>query len=48
MTIGAEALSAKAKELELAGKKADTESVKKNHPVLLQMYAEVCESISGI
>ena len=48
MTIGAEALSAKAKELELAGKKADAESVRMNHPVLLQMYAEVCESISGI
>ena len=48
LTIGAEALSAKAKELEMAGKKADEAFVRENHPVLLQMYADVCGSIAGL
>lgn len=48
LTIGAEELSGRAKELELAGKKADEAFIRKNHPVLLQMYAEVCESIAGL
>lgn len=48
LTIGAEQLSGKAKELELAGKKADEEFVRNNHPQLLRMYAEVCESIAGM
>ncbi len=48
MTIGAEALSGKAKELEMAGKKADEAFIRENHPVLLQMYEAVCGSIAGL
>ncbi len=48
LTIGAETLSGKAKELELAGKRADEEFIRENHQVLLQMYAEVCESLAGL
>ena len=48
LTIGAEALSARAKELELAGKSGDEDFIRKNHPALLQMYAEVCDSIAGL
>ena len=48
LTIGAEELSGKAKELELAGKRADETFIRENHPVLMQMYEEVCESIAGL
>ena len=48
LTIGAEALSARAKELEMAGKKADEAFIRENHPALLQMYADVCDSIAGL
>ncbi len=48
LTIGAEALSGKAKELEMAGKKADEAFIRENHPVLLQMYEAVCGSIAGL
>lgn len=47
LTIGAEELSGKAKELELAGKNADVEFIRENHQILLRMYEEVCESIGG-
>lgn len=47
LTIGAEELSGKAKELELAGKNADAEFIRENHQILLRMYEEVCESIGG-
>ena len=48
LTIGAEQLSAHAKELELAGKRGDAEYIQENHPLLLRMYEKVCESIVGI
>ncbi len=48
LTIGAEELSAQAKALEQAGKKGDTEYIRANHPALLQLYEEVCESISKL
>ena len=48
LTIGAEELSGKAKELEMAGKSADEAFIRENHSVLLQMYAEVCDSIAGL
>lgn len=48
LTIGAEELSGKAKELELAGKKADEAFIRENHPALMQMYQEVCDSIIGL
>ena len=48
LTIGAEELSGKAKELEMAGKNADEAFIRENHSVLLQMYAEVCDSIAGL
>ncbi len=46
LTIGAEALSGQAKELELAGKEKKVEFIRKNHPLLLQKYEEICESIA--
>lgn len=48
LTIGAEVLSGKAKELELAGKRADEDFIRENHPVLLQMYEDVCGSIADL
>lgn len=45
LTIGAEELSGRAKELEQAGKAGNEEYIHKNHPLLLQMYEQVCESI---
>ncbi len=47
LTIGAEGLSAYAKTLEQAGKNEDAEYIRENHPVLLDMYDEVCRSIAG-
>ncbi len=48
LTIGAEALSAKAKELEMAGKEGDEAFIRENHSILRQMYEEVCESIANL
>ncbi len=48
LTIGAEALSAQAKELELAGKRGDIDFVKAQHPALLCAYDEICAQISEI
>lgn len=45
LTIGAEELSGRAKELEMAGKEENEEYIHENHPLLLQMYGQVCESI---
>lgn len=45
LTIGAEELSGRAKELEKAGKEGNAEYIHENHPLLLQMYGQVCESI---
>ncbi len=48
LTIGAEELSARAKELEMAGKSEDIEFIRENHPALMLMYEEVCVSIAAL
>ena len=48
LTIGAEELSARAKELEMAGKSEDIEFIRENHPALMMMYEEVCVSIAAL
>lgn len=48
LTIGAEKLSSQAKALEQAGKKKDTAYIKANHPALMHMYGDLCESLSKI
>ncbi len=45
LTIGAEALSAQAKELELAGKRGDVNFIQEHHRALLCAYEELCEQI---
>lgn len=47
LTIGAEALSAQAKELELAGKRGDTGYIREHHAVLMDAYEELCARIAG-
>ena len=48
LTIGAEALSAQAKELELAGKRGDVDFIQAHHAALLQAYDELCARIAEI
>ena len=48
LTIGAENLSAQAKELELAGKRGDADYIRERHPALLGAYEELCGRIAGI
>ena len=48
LTIGAEALSAQAKELELAGKRGDADFIREHHRALLCAQEELCVQISGI
>lgn len=48
LTIGAEALSAQAKELELAGKRGDADYIQEHHDGLLRAYDELCAHISEI
>ena len=48
LTIGAEALSAQAKELELAGKRGDEDFIKSHHAALMQAYGELCARIGEI
>ena len=48
LTIGAEQLSAQAKELELAGKRDDGDFIREHHSALLQAYKELCGQIAGI
>ena len=48
LTIGAEALSAQAKELELAGKRGDVDFIREWHPALLRAHEEFCTRIAGI
>ena len=48
LTIGAEALSAQAKELELAGKRGDADFIQAHHAALLQAYEELCARIAEI
>ena len=47
LTIGAEKLSEQAKALEQAGKNADAEYIRQNHPVLISLYDEVCACIAS-
>ena len=47
LTIGAQALSAQAKELELAGKRGDGDYIREHHPALLRAYDELCARIAG-
>ncbi len=48
LTIGAEALSAQAKELELAGKRGDGDFIHARHAALLEAYAALCAQLAGI
>ena len=48
LTIGAEQLSAQAKELELAGKRGDTDYIRAHHAEVMQAYEELCSYIAGI
>ena len=48
MTIGAEALSAQAKEVELAGKRGDVDFILANHAALMRAYDTICVQITGI
>ena len=48
LTIGAEALSAQAKELELAGKRGDADFIRARHGALLEAHRELCARLAGI
>ena len=48
LTIGAEALSAQAKELELAGKRGDGDFIQAHHGALMNAYEELCGQLAGI
>ncbi len=48
LTIGAEALSAQAKDLEMAGKRGDADFIQAHHPALLQAHQELCGQLAGI
>ena len=48
LTIGAQALSAQAKELELAGKGGDVDYIRQHHLPLLHMYEALCAQITGL
>ena len=47
LTIGAEALSAQAKELELAGKRGDADFIRERHAALLRAHEALCAEIAG-
>lgn len=47
LTIGAQALSAQAKELELAGKRGDTGYIQAHHAALMCAYEALCAQIAG-
>lgn len=48
LTIGAEALSAQAKDLELAGKRGDADFIRAHHLPLLRAYEALCRQFAGI
>ena len=48
LTIGAQALSAQAKELELAGKRGDADFIQAHHAELMRAYDELCGQLAGI
>ena len=48
LTIGAQALSAQAKELEMAGKRGDGGYIQAHHPALMAAYEALCEQLTGL
>ncbi len=48
LTIGAEALSVQAKDLELAGKRGDVDFIRAHHHALLSAHEELCAQIIGL
>lgn len=48
MTIGGERLAKQARLLEQAGKKGNIEYIRRCHPILLQLYDEICETIASL
>lgn len=48
LTIGAEALSAQAKDLEMAGKRGDADFIRAHHLPLLRAYETLCRQFAGI
>ncbi|MCI8416654.1 MAG: Hpt domain-containing protein [Lachnospiraceae bacterium] len=48
MTIGAELLAEQAKLLEQAGKKGNIGYIRHDHPALLRLYDQVCETIAKL
>ena len=48
LTIGAEALSSQAKELELAGKRGDADFIREHHSALMHAYDELCGQLAAL
>ncbi|MDE7004479.1 MAG: response regulator [Oscillospiraceae bacterium] len=48
LTIGAEALSSQAKELELAGKRGDADFIREHHSALMHAYDELCGRLAAL
>ncbi|MEY8360408.1 response regulator [Anaerotruncus colihominis] len=48
LTIGAEKLSAQAKELELAGKRDDIDFIKEHHAEVMSAYEELCTHLAAL
>ena len=48
LTIGAQALSAQAKELELAGKRGDLDFIQEHHAGLMRAYEAVCLHLAAL
>ena len=48
LTIGAEGLSAQARQLELAGKQGDGDYIRAHHDALLRAYGELCAHLGGL
>lgn len=48
LTIGAEALSAQAKAMELAGKSGDVDYIRQHHAELMRAYEKLCAQIGGV
>ncbi len=48
LTIGAEQLSAQAKELELAGKNGDVAFIRAHHAALMEAYEALCAELAGL
>ena len=48
LTIGAEALSAQAKALELAGKRGDTDFIAAHHAAMMEAYEALCAQLDAL